>query len=100
MKARARRSRAAAAFAFASAVAPATGPGSLEGVGENAQLNYSMGLMSWNHPLAVPEGYAGVTPALLGWDPARIRARVDTLLELCELDPADVRDRRPDIYVP
>jgi osmoprotectant transport system ATP-binding protein len=45
--------------------------------------------------LSVAEN-VGVTPSLLGWDPARIRARVDTLLELCELDPADVRDRRPD----
>jgi osmoprotectant transport system ATP-binding protein len=38
----------------------------------------------------------GVTPSLLGWDAARIRARVDALLELVELDPAEVRDRRPD----
>ncbi|WP_437926185.1 ABC transporter ATP-binding protein [Sorangium sp. So ce291] len=37
----------------------------------------------------------GVTLSLLGWDAARIRARVDALLELCELDPAAVRDRRP-----
>ncbi|WP_437764484.1 ABC transporter ATP-binding protein [Sorangium sp. So ce281] len=38
----------------------------------------------------------GITPALLGWDARRIRGRVDTLLELVELDPAEVRDRRPD----
>jgi osmoprotectant transport system ATP-binding protein len=38
----------------------------------------------------------GVTPSLLGWDPARIQARVDALLELVELDPAAVRERRPD----
>ena len=38
----------------------------------------------------------GVTPSLLGWDPARIRARVDELLALVELDPAKVDDRRPD----
>ena len=38
----------------------------------------------------------GVTPALLGWDADRIRARVDALLELVELDPAEVRERRPD----
>ena len=37
----------------------------------------------------------GVTPSLLGWPPARIRARTDELLELVELDPAAVRDRRP-----
>jgi osmoprotectant transport system ATP-binding protein len=38
----------------------------------------------------------GITPALLGWDAARIRSRVDALLELVELEPAQVRERRPD----
>jgi osmoprotectant transport system ATP-binding protein len=38
----------------------------------------------------------GVTPSLLGWDAPRIRRRVDELLELVELDPATMRDRRPD----
>jgi osmoprotectant transport system ATP-binding protein len=38
----------------------------------------------------------GVTPSLLGWDAARIAARVDALLALVELDPAVVRDRRPE----
>ena len=37
----------------------------------------------------------GVTPSLMGWPPARIRARTDELLELVELDPAAVRDRCP-----
>src|SRR5438045_3660779 len=37
----------------------------------------------------------GITPALLGWDGARIAARVDDLLALVELDPATFRDRRP-----
>lgn len=37
----------------------------------------------------------GVTPSLLGWSATRIRARVDALLELVELDPAMVRDRGP-----
>lgn len=37
----------------------------------------------------------GVTPSLLGWDEARIRARVDTLLEMVRLDPAVFRSRRP-----
>ena len=37
----------------------------------------------------------GVTPSLLGWDPARIRARVDALLELVRLDPGDFRSRQP-----
>ena len=34
-------------------------------------------------------------PKLLGWDSARTRARVDELLELVSLDPADTRDRYP-----
>src|SRR5262249_54905086 len=38
----------------------------------------------------------GVTPSLLGWDTARIQASVDALLELGELDPAEMRGRRPD----
>jgi osmoprotectant transport system ATP-binding protein len=37
----------------------------------------------------------GVTPQLLGWDPARVSARVDELLELVELDPSVFRDRAP-----
>lgn len=36
----------------------------------------------------------GVTPSLLGWDAARIRSRVEALLELVEL-PADVMGRLP-----
>jgi osmoprotectant transport system ATP-binding protein len=44
--------------------------------------------------LTVAENVA-VTPSLLGWDAPRIRARVDALLELVELDPRAVRDRRP-----
>jgi osmoprotectant transport system ATP-binding protein len=34
-------------------------------------------------------------PKLLGWDKERIRARVDELLELVQLDPHDTRDRYP-----
>src|SRR3954449_4610763 len=34
-------------------------------------------------------------PRLLGWDRARIRARVDELIELISLDPDEVRDRYP-----
>ena len=37
----------------------------------------------------------GVTPALLGWEPARIAARVDALLERVELEPAGFRARFP-----
>jgi osmoprotectant transport system ATP-binding protein len=38
----------------------------------------------------------GVTLTLLGWARARIAARVNELLQLVELDPALVRERRPD----
>ena len=34
-------------------------------------------------------------PRLLGWDAGRMRARVDELLELVSLDPAETRDRYP-----
>lgn len=44
--------------------------------------------------LSVAENVA-VTPSLLGWDAARIRARVDALLELVELDPQRFRARAP-----
>jgi len=44
--------------------------------------------------MTVAENVA-VTPQLLGWEAGRIRRRVDELLELVELDPAAVRDRRP-----
>jgi osmoprotectant transport system ATP-binding protein len=45
--------------------------------------------------MSVAENVAA-TLALLGWDRARTAARVDELLELVELDPALMRDRRPD----
>jgi len=37
----------------------------------------------------------GVTLTLVGWDRMRIAHRVDELLELVELDPVAMRDRRP-----
>ena len=37
----------------------------------------------------------GVVPRLLGWDDARIAARVDELLALVRLEPQRYRDRRP-----
>ena len=42
----------------------------------------------------VSENIATV-PRLLGWDKARIRTRVDELLELVSLDPHETRDRYP-----
>ena len=44
--------------------------------------------------LSVADNIATV-PRLLGWDRARMRARVDELLELVSLDPHDTRDRYP-----
>ncbi|MCH7525844.1 MAG: ABC transporter ATP-binding protein [Planctomycetes bacterium] len=38
----------------------------------------------------------GIVGELLGWDSEAIDARVDELLALVELDPADYRHRRPD----
>ena len=37
----------------------------------------------------------GIVPKMLGWDKARIAARVDELLELVSLDPGLYRDRYP-----
>lgn len=36
-----------------------------------------------------------ITPQLLGWDADRMSKRVDQLLEMVELDPAEMRDRLP-----
>jgi osmoprotectant transport system ATP-binding protein len=44
--------------------------------------------------LSVAEN-VGITPALLGWSPREIAARVDELLARVALDPATYRDRRP-----
>lgn len=40
-------------------------------------------------------GNIAVVPKMLGWDKARIRARVDELLSLVNLDPEMYRDRYP-----
>ena len=45
--------------------------------------------------LSVADNVA-VTPRLLGWETARVEARVDELLRLVELEPDTFRDRRPD----
>jgi len=41
-------------------------------------------------------GNVGITPELLGWERARIDARVDALLEMVELPPGAFRERAPD----
>ncbi|MDJ0869296.1 MAG: ATP-binding cassette domain-containing protein [Myxococcota bacterium] len=45
--------------------------------------------------MTVAENVA-VTPRLLGWDAARVSARVDALLELVQLEPARYRGRLPE----
>jgi RHS repeat-associated protein len=40
------------------------GPGSLEGVGDNARADPSTGAMAYDIPIDAPEGFEGVTPAL------------------------------------
>jgi osmoprotectant transport system ATP-binding protein len=44
--------------------------------------------------MSVAENVA-VTPSLLGWDARRIEARVDSLLEMVQLEPASFRERAP-----
>src|SRR5207244_2150343 len=41
-------------------------------------------------------GNAATVPRLLGWDRRRVRQRVDELLDLVGLPPAEFRDRYPD----
>ncbi len=40
------------------------GPGSLEGVGENVEIDPNMGQMRYSVKIKVPAGYAGMTPGL------------------------------------
>ena len=40
------------------------GPGSLEGIGENVSVGGNMGQMSYQVPIDVPGGFAGLTPQL------------------------------------
>ncbi|MEL6177895.1 MAG: SpvB/TcaC N-terminal domain-containing protein, partial [Myxococcota bacterium] len=40
------------------------GPGSLEGVGENVEMDPNMGNMNYNVPIEVPKGFDSVTPQL------------------------------------
>ena len=41
-----------------------SGPGSLEGLGENVGLDLNMGTLTYSVPLAVPDGFDGVSPDL------------------------------------
>lgn len=40
------------------------GPGSLEGIGDNASVNPNMGSMSYSVDIVVPQAFTGATPSL------------------------------------
>jgi osmoprotectant transport system ATP-binding protein len=58
------------------------------------EIGYAIQQIGLFPHLSVADNIATV-PRLLGWDKARIRARVDQLLELVSLDPHETRDRYP-----
>jgi osmoprotectant transport system ATP-binding protein len=83
-------------------VEPTSGMIKLDGVDNRAmpghELRRSIGYVIQGHGLfphrTVAENIATV-PALLGWDKARTAARVEELLTLFQLDPADFGPRYP-----
>ncbi len=58
------------------------------------EIGYAIQQIGLFPHLKVGDNIATV-PKLLGWDKERIRARVDELLELVQLDPHETRDRYP-----
>ncbi len=58
------------------------------------EIGYAIQQIGLFPHLTVADNIATV-PRLLGWDRQRISARVDELLELVSLDPAETRDRYP-----
>jgi osmoprotectant transport system ATP-binding protein len=58
------------------------------------EIGYAIQQIGLFPHLTVGDNIATV-PRLLGWDKARIRTRVDELLELVSLDPHETRDRYP-----
>jgi osmoprotectant transport system ATP-binding protein len=58
------------------------------------EIGYAIQQIGLFPHMSVADNVATV-PRLLGWDKARIRARVDELLELVSLDAAATRDRYP-----
>ena len=67
---------------------------SLSGPALRRRIGYGFQQVGLFPHMTVAENVA-VTPSLLGWEATRIRARVDDLLELVQLDPAAFRDRAP-----
>ncbi len=45
-------------------VALPDGPGSIDGIGDNASVDDNMGAMRYSEPIAVPQGHPGMTPDL------------------------------------
>jgi osmoprotectant transport system ATP-binding protein len=58
------------------------------------EIGYAIQQIGLFPHMSVADNIATV-PRLLGWDKARIRSRVDELLELVSLDPHETRDRYP-----
>ena len=58
------------------------------------EIGYAIQQIGLFPHLTVGENVATV-PRLLGWEKDRTRARIDELLELVSLDPAETRDRYP-----
>ncbi len=81
-----------------------SGPGSLEGVGENAEANFNMGLVTYAVPFSLPAGYQGFSPSLglsyasaggegvagIGWDIGAPTIERTTVRGLPEYDGNDV----------
>ncbi|MCA9298243.1 MAG: hypothetical protein KDA28_04205, partial [Phycisphaerales bacterium] len=40
------------------------GPGSIEGIGDNADIDPNMGMMRYSVPIRVPGGFPGMSPSL------------------------------------
>lgn len=70
-------------------------PRTLPGHELRRQIGYAFQQVGLFPHLSVAENVA-ITPELLGWEPSRVRARVDELLERMELPPDTFRERRPD----
>jgi osmoprotectant transport system ATP-binding protein len=68
--------------------------GALPGFELRRRIGYCFQQVGLFPHLSVAQNVA-ITPTLLGWGAERIRARVDELLALLELEPVQFRDRRP-----
>ena len=83
-------------------VEPSAGSVSLDGTDTAAipphdlrrRIGYAFQQVGLFPHMTVAENVA-VTPSLIGWPAGRIRTRTDELLALVELDPDQVRNRRP-----